>query len=176
MTGALIHQLFDERLEDLDRIHPALAQRVGILRHAAVGRAVQPGRVETGAADVVLQAEPGRRHFRNPGEARVHEVGEAEVRPGLPPDHIERVARHRLRKGHHGPVAMLLLILHHAHRAAPDDIGAAAEEARRGIVRAVGPAEFHLQPPLAVSVQFQSQVEGSVEDRPERLEQPHHAL
>ena len=98
------------------------------------------------------------------------------VRLRLPPDDIERVARHGFGESHHRPVPVPLLILHHAHRPAPGDVGIAVEQACGGVVGAVGPAEFHLHAPPAVSVQFERQIKRSVEHGPERLEQLHHAL
>ena len=87
-------QLLGVGLEELDGVEPASAQRGGVFHHGRPRDAVEAVEVETDAAQVVGQADPGRRHLGNRGESHAGEVGQAEIRPRPGADHEERIARH----------------------------------------------------------------------------------
>ena len=69
MAGARGDQFLGIGLEQLHGIQRTGAQRGGVVRHARTADAVQSRRIDAGAAQVVLQAEPRRRHFGHRGEA-----------------------------------------------------------------------------------------------------------
>jgi hypothetical protein len=56
VAGSRLDQLLDERLEQLHDVDLATPQRGGVVGHRPVGDAIEPGRIEPGAAHVLLQA------------------------------------------------------------------------------------------------------------------------
>ena len=70
VRGALGQQQAGERFEHLDDVDGARLQRRHVLDHRPAGHATDAGGIDAGQAQVVLQAEPGRRHFAHRGERR----------------------------------------------------------------------------------------------------------
>jgi len=89
--------------------------------------------IDSGATEVVGEADPGRRHLGNRGEAQTFQVGETEVGPRLRADDEEGIARHDIAEADEIGPGIAVVLHHHAKRAAPHDIDLAGEKRlRRG--------------------------------------------
>ena len=110
----------------------------GVLRHGLVGDASDHGRIGAVAADVVLQAEPGRRHFRHRCQADRGQIGGAEVGARCAADDEERVARHHVAEADYVRRRVGIMLQQHAQRAAPHHVDIARLQGCRGSFRAGG--------------------------------------
>ena len=125
------------RLEDMDGVERALAQRRFVLVHGAVGDAIERIRIDAGTAEVVGQTDPWRRHFGYRCEAQAPEVAEAEVRSRLAADDEERIARHHVAKADEVRARFAVAGHHHPQRAAPHHVDLAGAQ-RLGRLRRAG--------------------------------------
>ena len=139
-------QLLDKRLEQLHDIDLALAQRRGIVGHRAVGDARQSVGIKTGAAQVVLQAKPGRRHLADRRDPPAEQVGEGEIRVRLAADQKKRIAGHRLANADKVAIGPGLIELVDPHRSAPADIDRPGKEPIRRRPRRRCTDELDLDP------------------------------
>ena len=131
-------QFLGKRLEQLHDVELAAAQRRHILGHRLIGDPRQCVRVEAGAAQILLQAEPRGRHLADRRDPLAVEVGEGEIGARLAADQQERVAGHRLAKADEIAIGPAVIDLHDPHRPAPGDVDRAVEQARRAPAPASG--------------------------------------
>ena len=84
-------------------------------------------------AQVLLQAHPGRGHFRHGGKSQRRQVRELERGAMSPADQIERIACDHFAKAGERGGSLLVARLHDAHRPAPGDVDRAVEQAGHAI-------------------------------------------
>ena len=136
MAGTRGDQLLGMGLEDLDGVERAGTQSRGIVGHAAGRQAVEARGIEAPLTDVLLQADPRRRHFGNRGEAQSGEVRQAEIRAWPGADNEKRIARHDIAEAFEVGAGLLVMGDHDAQRPAPHDIDLAGAQRAGGIGRA----------------------------------------
>ena len=117
MAGARGEQALGVRLEKMDGVERTGAQGRLVLLHAAVGDARQGVGIDSGAADVVGQANPWRRHLGDRGEAQAFQVSEAEVGARRGADDEERITSHDVAEA--DEIGLGLAIARHHHRSGP---------------------------------------------------------
>ena len=89
-------------------------------------------RIDPGIAQILLQAQPRRRHLGNGRKSQPRQFGEPERRRIAAADQKERIAGGDLAKADERRIRVLVARLHDAHRAAPGEVDVAGEEVRGG--------------------------------------------
>ncbi len=123
----------DVRLEHLHHVELAAAQRLQVFRHRAGHAAIHEGRIDAAPAQVVLEAHPGRGHFRHRGEPQPRKLRDVERRERGFADQEKRIARDDFAEGDQRRAGILLQGPHHPHRPAPGHVDRAVEDAAHGI-------------------------------------------
>ncbi len=121
------------RLEDLRHIRLAAREALEVLGHRRVRNPVDLRRIETGPAQVVLQAHPRGWHLARSGNAQALEVDHLEPALEAAPDQDEGVARHDLPETDQWAIRVAVVMQHYPHRPAPRDVGAAIQQPLRGL-------------------------------------------
>src|SRR5215813_2118062 len=121
-------------------------------------------RVETGAAQIFLQAEPWRRHLADGGHTLSVEFGKCEFGARLAADQKEGVAGHRLGKTDKIAIGPAIIGLHDPHRPAPGDIDGAIEQPLHRSPRLGRADELDLDPFAAISAAGKRRVERSIQE------------
>ena len=174
MTRACGQKLLCMGLEELCRLERAGADRRGIVGHRRPREAIEAVGIDTGAAQVVGQADPGRRHFGHRGEFHLGEVGQAEVGPRPGTDHEERIARHDVGEAHEIGIGLAVVHDHHAQRAAPHHVDLARAQGTRGGGRIGRGPQHDLDAGLAEGAGRVGGVERRIEQRAEVLAEDDH--
>ena len=115
LFGIWLKQLYDVRL--------SRGESFDILWHRPSRLAVQRRRVDIRAPQILLQAHPWSRHFRDTGEAHIEQILEVEVGVRRFADQEKGIARYRLRKSENFRFTILVTHDHDAHRPAPINVG-----------------------------------------------------
>jgi hypothetical protein len=118
-------------------------------------------------AQVMLKAQPRRRHLRDGGDAQPRQIGQP--KSGAPADQKERIARGNLAKAQEGRAGVKVARLHHPHRPAPRYIDRPVEQTRSGRSRCRRIQQFHLDALAGVESERVRGIEWRVEDRAEIL-------
>ncbi len=120
-----------ERLEDFGDVEIASCERIDVFRHRAIGNPVEAPRIDTDLAEVMLQAEPRRRHLGDGGKSQPRQISQFEPIDAAPGDEIERVAPDNLAEADDRQAIWLVARLEDAHGAAPGHVDGAIEQSRR---------------------------------------------
>ena len=137
----------------------------------AVGDRGQSDRIDSGAADIVGEADPWRRHFGDRGEAQAFQVGEAEVGPRLRADDEEGIARHDVAEADEVGPGIAVAQHHHSQRTAPHDVDLAGEQRLHRSRRAGRGHQDHVDAGLGEGPRGMGGIEWRVEERAEILGQ-----
>src|SRR5207249_11609204 len=100
--------------------------------------------LDAALAQIVLHAQPRRRHFRDSGKPQTREIGKLEAGMVTPADQIEWVARDDFAEARQRR-RLLLARLHHAHRAAPSDVNSGVEETSDALARTRRADQFDIE-------------------------------
>jgi hypothetical protein len=90
--------------------------------------ALHARRIDAGAPEIVLQANPGRRDLRDGGELHLKEVSKAEVRPRPRPHHEEWITGDDITEADKIRTGIGIARHHHAQRAAPHHVDFASPQ------------------------------------------------
>src|SRR5688572_4014042 len=153
------------RLKQLRDVQLAPAQRLQIVRHRPAGHAIGLVRIDVGKPQIMLEAEPWRRHLRDGPEPEPQQIGEPECRRISLAHQKERIARRHLAKADHRRIRVLVLSLHDAHRPTPGDIDRPVEQTRSGGGRRRRIEQFHVHPFGGVVSERMRGIEWRVEHR-----------
>ncbi len=116
------------RLEHLCHVERAAAQRRQVVRHRSVGYSIELRRIDTLLAQVVLQAQPGRRHFRHGRYLQTRQISQPKAIDFA--DEKERIARNDFAKANERRIGVEVAGLHHPHRSAPREVDRSVKQTR----------------------------------------------
>jgi hypothetical protein len=115
-------------LEDLDSVDRTGAQRRLVLGHRLVGDAFHTCWIDAVAPEIVLQADPGRRHLGDGGEFHRKNVGKAEIRTRFRAHHEERIAGDDVAEADEVRAGIGIARHHHAQWTAPHHVDLAGAQ------------------------------------------------
>jgi hypothetical protein len=170
-------QFLGKGLEQPHNIELAAPQGRCVVGHRPIGDPRQRVGIKPGAAQILLQAEPRRRHLADCRYSRAVDIGQGEIGARLSADQQGRIARHRLDEADQIAVGPSLIHLHDPHRPAPGDVDRAAKKAGRRFGGRRRINEVDVDTLAAIGTQRQCRVIGRVEQAAQRfLKGDGHAL
>src|SRR5262249_20707858 len=125
--------------------------------------AIEPRRIDALLAQIVLQAEPWRWHFRHGRDLESRQIGQSKA--GDLADQKERIARDHLAKADQRRIGIEVARLHYPHRSAPREVDRSVEKtgSRGGRRRRV--EQFHVDTLAGMESERVRGIEWRVEHR-----------